>query len=70
MSSPQIQKTADWIQHQFDATDQFPECEAPGQLHAYKSWTHTPVTDDAVNQWVEEWMSADEISALKLHIDA
>lgn len=60
--------TAVWIQHQFETADQFPQREASDQLHAYKAWTHTPVTDKAVSQWVKEWMSAEEIIELNKHL--
>lgn len=64
-----------WINEQFDCNGRFParcalyETTNYGitlqHVKAYKEWSKTPSTCDAVNGWVHDWLSADEIAQLR-----
>lgn len=64
-----------WINEQFDCNGRFParctlnESTNYGitleHVKAYKDWSKTPSTSDAVNSWVSNWLSSDEIDQLR-----
>ncbi len=64
-----------WINEQFDRDGHFPsrctlnECTNYGitlqHVKAYKDWTKTPSTSDAVDSWVSHWLSPEEIDQLR-----
>ncbi|WP_299199132.1 hypothetical protein [uncultured Amphritea sp.] len=64
-----------WINEKFDRDGRFPsrctlnECTNYGitlqHVKAYKDWSKTPSTSDAIDSWVSSWLSSEEIDQLR-----
>jgi len=64
-----------WINEQFECNGCFPACCTQNEstnygkilqhVKAYKDWSKTPSTQDAVNRWMSSWLCSDEIDQLR-----
>ncbi|WP_428034083.1 hypothetical protein [Amphritea sp.] len=75
LTNEDTQEAIRWINEQFDRNGRFPvrctlnECTNYGitlqHVKAYKDWSKTPSTNDAINGWVSSWLSPDEVDQLR-----
>ncbi len=66
---------AGWIDRQFETNQLFPcacasfvdgrPCVCQTHVRAYKTWVATPRKRSYIGEWIEEWLSPDEILSLE-----